>query len=247
MPRRQVRSITEVEWRAATDCDPLLKVIMPTATDRKLRLFACACCRRIWELLVDPRCRRAVELSEQVADGVAHARQLRTASQAAKRAWLKIRTVWDRSSTLFQGDAAVHAATTPVFYGSIAAHELAAARPREFVARSVAYAVMAAENMVDCPGDAGVRERSSQCALLRDLFGNPFRPVAFSPAWRTDTVVALAAQMYESRGFGAMPILADALQDAGCDNDDILSHCRDASVSHVRGCWVIDLVLVGKQ
>jgi hypothetical protein len=82
-------------------------------------------------------------------------------------------------------------------------------------------------------------------ATLRDIFGNPFRPVAFSPDWRTDTAVSLARAMYESREFGAMPILADALQDAGCDNDDILSHCRGAG-PHVRGCWVVDLVL-GKQ
>ena len=81
------------------------------------------------------------------------------------------------------------------------------------------------------------------CALTRDVFGNPFRPVTFSPAWRTSTAVALAQQMYESRDFGAMPILADALQDAGCTSDDVLSHCRDAKQTHVRGCWVVDLVL----
>jgi hypothetical protein len=79
--------------------------------------------------------------------------------------------------------------------------------------------------------------------LMREMFGNPFRPVAFSPEWRTDDAVALARQMYESRDFGAMPILADALQDAGCDNEAILSHCRAATLTHVRGCWVVDLVL----
>ena len=82
-----------------------------------------------------------------------------------------------------------------------------------------------------------------QAALFRDIFGNPFRPVVFSPAWRTDTAVSLARGMYESRDFGAMPILADALQDAGCDNDDILNHCRDPKQVHVCGCWVVDLVL----
>ncbi|HEY1191397.1 MAG TPA: hypothetical protein VGE74_27430 [Gemmata sp.] len=81
--------------------------------------------------------------------------------------------------------------------------------------------------------------------LLRCIFGNPFRPVAFAPEWRTGTVRALAAQMYESRDFSAMPILADALQDSGCDPDDILNHCRGPG-PHVRGCWVVDLVL-GKE
>jgi hypothetical protein len=81
-----------------------------------------------------------------------------------------------------------------------------------------------------------------QCDWLKCLFPNPFRPVTFAPEWRTDTAIALARTMYEAREFGAMPILADALQDAGCDNDDILNHCR-APGAHVRGCWVCDLVL----
>ena len=74
---------------------------------------------------------------------------------------------------------------------------------------------------------------------------NPFRPVAFSAEWRTDTSLSLAKQMYESRNFSAMPILADALQDAGCDNEDILNHCRGPG-PHVRACWAVDLVL-GKE
>jgi len=78
---------------------------------------------------------------------------------------------------------------------------------------------------------------------LRDIFGNPFRPVTFAPEWRTDTALSLARQMYESRDFSLMPILADALQDADCDNEDILNHCRDTDATHVRGCWVVDLVL----
>jgi hypothetical protein len=79
--------------------------------------------------------------------------------------------------------------------------------------------------------------------LIRDIFGNPFRPLTFSPSWRTDTALSLTRQMYESRDFSAMPILADALQDAGCDSDDVLSHCRALEQAHVRGCWVADLVL----
>jgi hypothetical protein len=90
----------------------------------------------------------------------------------------------------------------------------------------------------------GSPERNA--GVLREIFGNPFRLIAFSTEWRTDTAVSLAHTMYESREFGAMPILADALQDAGCDNSDILTHCRDTSLTHVRGCWVVDLVL-GKE
>ena len=80
------------------------------------------------------------------------------------------------------------------------------------------------------------------CDLIRDIFGNPFRPVTFDPNWRTSTVVALAQQMYDSRDFAPMPILADALQDAGCEHPDILAHCRGEG-PHVRGCWVVDGVL----
>ena len=85
-------------------------------------------------------------------------------------------------------------------------------------------------------------DESELCDLLRDIFGNPFRPVAFSPEWRTSTAVAIAGGMYEGRDFAAMPILADALQDAGCDHAAVLDHCRRPG-THVRGCWVVDLLL----
>jgi hypothetical protein len=85
-------------------------------------------------------------------------------------------------------------------------------------------------------------EEIAQSELFRDIFGNPFRPVSFDTVWRTSTAVALAKQMYDSRDFSAMPILADALQEAGCDNEDLLNHCRVPG-AHFRGCWVVDLVL----
>jgi hypothetical protein len=90
-----------------------------------------------------------------------------------------------------------------------------------------------------------LRERSEESwflsFLFRDIF-NPFRPVALSPSWLVPTVTTLARQMYESRDFSLLPILADALQDAGCDHEDILTHCRGNGL-HVRGCWVVDLML----
>jgi hypothetical protein len=86
------------------------------------------------------------------------------------------------------------------------------------------------------------RGELQQANLARDIFINPFRPVTFAPEWRSEAAVGIAAKMYDSRDFGNMPILADALQDAGCDHADILSHCRGDG-PHVRGCWVVDLVL----
>lgn len=85
-------------------------------------------------------------------------------------------------------------------------------------------------------------EQVEQIKLLRDIFGNPFRPVAFDPAWQTADATGIAGRMYESRDFSAMPILADALEEAGCTNADVLLHCREPGV-HVRGCWVVDGVL----
>ena len=78
---------------------------------------------------------------------------------------------------------------------------------------------------------------------MRCVFRSTLDAIVLNPLWRTDTAVSLARGMYEPREFSAMPILADALQDAGCDSDDILAHCRDANQVHVRGCWVVDLVL----
>ena len=87
---------------------------------------------------------------------------------------------------------------------------------------------------------------AAQSQLLRDIFGNPFHPVIFDPNWRTSTAIALARGIYDERAFDRLPILADALQDAGCENEDILNHLRDPNATHVRGCWALDLVL-GKE
>ena len=104
------------------------------------------------------------------------------------------------------------------------------------------YLLEADDNSLTYSGPVYAAESKAHCDIIRDVFGNPFRPVTFSPEWRTDTAVSLARTMYESRDFSAMPILADALEDAGCDNADILTHCR-GSGPHVRGCWVVDSVL----
>jgi hypothetical protein len=85
--------------------------------------------------------------------------------------------------------------------------------------------------------------RDVQIELFRDLFGNPFRPITFDPSWQTSATASLAQSMYDSRDFAAMPVLADALEEAGCRQEEILGHCRGESAPHVRGCWVVDLVL----
>jgi hypothetical protein len=92
-------------------------------------------------------------------------------------------------------------------------------------------------------GNRFMDEFPAQCAIIRDIFGDPFRPITLSPEWCTDTATLLARQMHASHDFSTMPILADALQDAGCDSEDVLTHCRDANAIHVPGCWVVERIL----
>ena len=94
-------------------------------------------------------------------------------------------------------------------------------------------------------GNGSIKHSPLEARILRDLIGNPFRSVALDPRWQSETVLALATGIYAERAFDRMPILADALEEAGCDNADILTHCR-GNGPHVRGCWVVDLIL-GKQ
>ncbi len=85
-------------------------------------------------------------------------------------------------------------------------------------------------------------ELGKQVAFLRDIFGDPYNPVTFDTCLRTEAAVGLARGVYESQDFAPMPVLADALEDAGCADPDILAHCRGPG-PHARGCWVVDLVL----
>jgi hypothetical protein len=226
--------MTEAEWLACEDVAAMLKLIEGKASERKLRLFACACCRRVAHHLSNPAYQQFVEVGEQYADGGVSFEECQAAHRIAYEAYTL--AVSGRGNNV---DLAVAWATMP-------------RGERGYLAR---YAEIVAGNSCRL-GDGWIRhrplnqqqrlEQAQQAALLRDIFGNSFRPVTFSPSWRTDTALTLAQQMYESRDFGAMPILADALQDAGCDSDDVLNHCRDANAPHVRGCWVVDLVL-GKE
>jgi hypothetical protein len=86
------------------------------------------------------------------------------------------------------------------------------------------------------------KEARGQAALLREIVGNPFKPIFLNPSWLTRTVKQLASTIYETRAFERMPILGDALEEAGCTVAEVLEHCRGGG-EHVRGCWVVDKVL----
>ena len=112
------------------------------------------------------------------------------------------------------------------------------------VSDPVSFAAMNAAPEDEASQGVAVRGTdAAMVALLRDIAGNPFRPATFDPNWRTSTAVALAQRIYDAKDFTLMPILADALQDAGCASDDVLDHCREPHGVHVRGCWVVDAVL----
>ena len=210
--------MTEAEWFACEEASQLLNHLRVSARVpvRKMRLVYCAACRDIWDELTDPQYRRAVEVAELFADGLA-------SDDERAAAWSAVAT---NGGSLFD----------PLRKATM----LTAAR--HMAAPNCLYYLSQPRDGHDA-NELRARTRVRFVALVRDLFGNPFAPVAFDHAWRTTDAVALVRAMYDSRNFGAMPILADALQDAGCENEVILAHCRSANQTHVRGCWVCDLVL----
>jgi hypothetical protein len=186
---------------------------------RKLRLFALACFDVVRPLVSDPRSLAAVAFFERHVE----------------KSGVVGRTGRPAASHLVDSDGSVAAAMCGQSAAQIRLGKWALANgywPPDYATPAVDAAWKAFEKEI--------------IELLKDVVGDPFRDVTFNPEWRTDTAAILARQMYDSRDFSAMLILADALQDAGCDNEDILSHCRDGTLTHVRGCWVVDLVL-GKQ
>jgi hypothetical protein len=216
--------LTEVKWLAHDEPYPLLGFVRDIASERKLRLVGCAACRRIWELMHDPRCRVAVEASERFAEGLLSERGLDLISAAAEEAY--------EDADFDEGEDAKLAATV--------AHAASYASSPSLSLDVVLEALGAVGNAAP---HGLVAELGLQADSVRDIFGNPLRPVTVDPRWLTSDVVALARGIYDERAFDRLPILADALQDAGCDNADVLGHCRDPQLTHVRGCWVVDLVL----
>jgi hypothetical protein len=207
---------------------------------RKHRLFAVACCwRRAAQFVNDKTLWNAVEMAERFADGGC------TDAEFAERA-RQVRHVFAKYKRIDPGTNCV------VMRGDFVRPETYAAEMVEYCLRPDASSAATNVPFSAASASAGTwdedepkfkAEFAAQAALVRDIFGNPFRPLVFDAEWRTSTVVSLANLLYESRDFSAMTILGDSLQDAGCENDDILNHCRDQNAIHVRGCFVVDLCL----
>jgi hypothetical protein len=235
--------MTEAKWLAGVDPDALLKCMAALGHSRtkggkrRLRLFGCACCRRIWPQLDDDS-RAAIEASERFADGLLPQKELaRVESETLHRGW-RASYETQRGRALWACHNAVRRGAPPKRASAVfhLAAGVAAGEDRHRLRKSMRTGHGA-------PGvKALLAEEAAQCALMRDIFGNPFRPVALDRAWLSPAVGGLAATIYEERQFDELPILADALDDAGCDNDAVLSHCRQPG-EHVRGYWVVDLLL----
>ncbi len=227
--------MTEAEWLAAKDPDPLLDFLQEQPepmSERKARLFAAACCRRVWDLLPNDHCRAAIAVIERYADGAACVLELASArastlsaagrGPAAAAAWA---VHWSASRrvvpALWNVCASAAGAATRV------AVDAGAARTAQ--AWNAASAAVARE----------------QADLLREVFGNPFRTIALAPdwlAWHGGIVRKLALAIHDEEAFDRLPVLADALEEAGCMDAAILSHCRRPA-EHVHGCWLVDLLL----
>ena len=207
--------MTEAEWLASDEPTELYFHVCRRLSERKIRLAAVACSRASWHRVTDWRCRRVVEVAEAFADGDATAAELVAAG----------------NQILAERDIGMAGVVHQLvkLYTVWAMHESINAI-RRLTSHDQATRGYALTRL---PREA---------AAFRCLFGNPFRPVALDSAWRTSTVLALANGIYADRAFDRTPILADALQDAGCEDETVLTHLRHDE-THVRGCWVVDMVL----
>ncbi len=242
--------MTEADWLAEYHPIRMVEYLKEKASDRKLRLFAVACCRRFWGVGKDTRSRQAVEVAERFADGLETDENRQTVFEMAGEAVCDptpALSPWSRQLTE-EERAAVAVAYGRSVVGFAMRNAAATAIPiASLLRRLTEAAAYEAFDVSDQPAFtasdiAEDGERIEQAALLREIFGNPFRPVTIDPAWLTVDVRMIAKGAYEDRAFDRLPILADALQDAGCENEDILDHLR-GNRPHVRGCWVVDLLL----
>jgi hypothetical protein len=249
--------MTEAEWLTCCDTLPMLRVLegQGKLSLRRSLLFAATCVRRTFNLLVDPRSQAAVETAEQYAEGqVSDAERIRVSVQAQTATDIRTRAMDARKNTAtYWASWAAHCAS-----GAARALVSCECLGATHAAANALAASSAASTLASTPhrlrtvaaarawhSTAFIAERTVQSQLLRHVFGNPFCPVSIDPAWlsRNDgTIRRLAEAIYQERAFDRMPILSDALEDAGCTDPAILEHLRGPG-PHCRGCWVVDLLL----
>jgi hypothetical protein len=238
-----VGCISEAEWLACRSLQQM-PYNLDYCWERCGVLFAVACCRSVWHLLPDEPSKRTVVVAEEYAAGLRGKDELLEAEQkayeAAERLMEEMPDLGWRASPIFHAMWA-----TASFTGAMSGR-----RPVSGAGHSTQYAI--AWEKAPQPSRRGEREAIQQFEAKRqwgwalDIFGNPFCPSPPLPAavlgWNDSTVRRLVEGIYEERAFDRLPILADALLDAGCDIEELIAHCRSGR-QHVRGCWAVDLIL----
>lgn len=204
--------MTEQEWTAGADPTRMLEFLAPKTQQRKLALFGVARCRRIACLSQDERALLAIDAAERYADRKAKIDEVRAACRHARE------------------DAAGNA--RPL------GHQVYAIA---MLYNAAFNALLVSEHALKAAPDQA-SEKALQCALLQEIFGNPFQRIRMQTRWRTANVMQICEQIYAESSFDRLPSLADALAEAGCTDTRMLSHCRSAG-PHVKGCWVVDLLL----
>lgn len=218
----------EKQWLTTTMPVPMLLHLVETASERKWRLLICACLRAVWSDLPEKLFRAAASLAEDLADG-----------HASRRTLLAVR----RNLSL----AAIHARHRNAIDEAqwadlcrLAVSESPFDQPLRLPPLDEGERFY-----VEITDEGALTRDPRQCHVIRELFGNPFRQRELDDyvlTGHSSAVADLAAKIYEERCFDLMPVLADALEDAGCDDDEMLAHCREHP-EHFRGCWVLDAIL----
>jgi hypothetical protein len=244
--------MTPEQWFTANNPESLLAAASDfgraAAFDRRRRLFACACARHVWHLLATDA-RSAVQVSERLADGRATLTDLRAAAVTLPELVVTAAESALASASWASAAFSYWAQRRPAPSEQLQFDPWEAARhaARAVATERVGSAPTMNSRRLDAWHDSWTRvydeARATQAAFVRDIFPPPEYTPRLEPAWVTAAVAELARQMDESGDFSAVPILADALQDAGCEDETVLQCCRAPGPVHVRGNWVVDLVL----
>jgi hypothetical protein len=260
--------MTEVDWIESSNPHQMMHFVDGEVIDRKLRLFACACCRRIWDLIESELHRRVVELAERFADGSGRViewekgegkgrhqsfrkmlRQPDEGKETVEREDMLRELEQNRDALTEEARLCRYHQVSPEMTAewTLQLNCRMSSAVADFASRVRAAPRPFWKQPFHDPTRIGKEiferrlqeEMREQAIILRDIIGNPFRLVTIDQTWQTPRVVMLAQNIYQERAFHFMPTLGDALKEAGCDNDVILAHCLSRS-EHVLGCWVVD-------
>jgi hypothetical protein len=228
--------MTEAEWLVCEDLRKVLNWLAKKASQRKLRLLGCVACRRAQTYLT-PEFSHLLVAAEGAADTQPDLENMTSLYKKAKSDLTeRIPFKTNLPSTQY---AVIQACESARW---CAAPKITERAIRDACGCAAIAVVHGEKTITKQRNNRFLDEYRAICRYVRDIFGNPFHPITLKRSWLTSKVLALANSIYEERAFDRMPILANALQNSGCDNEDILNHCRQQG-EHCRGCWVVDLLL----